>query len=113
MNKLDNEISPIIIAAVDLMKKVNDGLEVEYLSGMRRADIDKNENGLLSPLGVSTKMTYLEIEKQVFLEYQQCEDMLNPLGHLLAEEMIWMIFKEDIAKKFANFDFTYNSDENE
>ena len=98
----NNEISPVIIAAVDLMKKVNEGLEVEFLGGMRRAAIGKNENGLLSLLGVSTKMTYLEIEKQVFLEYQHCEDMLNPLGHLLAEEMIMMIFK-DIVKKFANF----------
>jgi hypothetical protein len=39
--------------------------------------------------------------------------MLNPLGHLLAEEMIMKIFKEDIVKKFANFNFTYNSGENE
>lgn len=109
----NNEISPVIIAAVDLMKKVNEGLEVEYLGGMRRAAIGKNENGLLSPLGVSTRMTYFEIEKQVFLGYQHCEDMLNPVGHLLAEEMIMMIFKDDIVKKFANIDFTYNSNENE
>ena len=109
----NNEISPFIISAVDLMKKVNEGLEVEFLGGMRRAAIGKNEKGLKSPLGISTRMTYLEIEKQVFLEYQYCEDMLNPVGHLLAEEMIMMIFKEDIIKKFANFDFTYNSDENE
>lgn len=109
----NNEISPVIIAAVDIMKKVNEGLEVEFLGGMRRAAIGKNENGLLSPLGISTRMTYFEIEKQVFLGYQHCEDMLNPVGHLLAEEMIMMIFKEDIIKKFANFNFTYNSEENE
>ena len=120
MNNLDkpnpmenNEISPVIITAVDLMKKVNEGLGVEFLGGMRRTAIGKNENGLISPLGVSTRMTYFGIEKRVFLEYQHCEDMLNPLGHLLAEEMIMMIFKEDIIKKFDNFDFTYNSDENE
>jgi hypothetical protein len=109
----NNEISPVIIAAVDIMKKLNEGLEVEFLGGMRRAAIGKNENGLLSPLGVSTRMTYFEIEKQVFLGYQHCEDMLNPVGHLLAEEMIMKIFKEDIVKKFANFNFTYNSEENE
>ena len=109
----NKEISPVIIAAVDLMKKVNEGLEVEFLGGMRRAATGKDENGLISLLGVSTRMTYLEIEKQVFLEYQYCEDMLNPLGHLLAEEMIMMIFKEDILKKFTNFDFTYNSDDEE
>ncbi len=109
----NNEISPVIIAAVDIMKKLNEGLEVEFLGGMRRAAIGKNENGLLSPLGISTRMTYFEIEKQVFLGYQHCEDMLNPVGHLLAEEMIMKIFKEDIIKKFANFDFTYNSEENE
>ena len=109
----NNEISPVIIAAVDLMKKVNEGLEVEFLGGMRRTAIGKDENGLLSLLGVSTKMTYLEIEKQVFLGCQFCEDMLNPLGHLVAEDYIMGIFKEDIVKKFANFDFTYNSDKNE
>lgn len=109
----NNEISPVIIAAVDIMKRVNEGLEVEFLGGMRRAAIGKNENGLLSPLGVSTRMTYFEIEKQVFLGYQHCEDMLNPVGHLLAEEMIMNIFREDIVKKFANFDLTYNSEGNE
>jgi hypothetical protein len=100
MNKEEMEISPVIISAVDLMKKVNEGLEVEYLSGMRRASIGKNENGLLSPLGVSTKMTFFGIEKRVFLGYQHCEDMLNPIGHLLAEEMIMDIFKDDFLEKY-------------
>ena len=107
------EISPVIIAAVDLMKKVNEGLEVELLSGMKRTSEGRDEYGQLSPLGVSTKMTLFGIEKDAFLGYQHCEDMLNPFGHMLAEELVMMIFREDIVKKFANFDFTYNSNENE
>jgi len=103
------EISPVIIAAVDLMKKVNEGLEVEYLSGMRRAAIGKDENGLLSPIGVSTKMTFFGIEKRVFLGYQHCEDMLNPIGHLLAEDVIMNIFKDDVMKKYK--ELNKNKDE--
>jgi hypothetical protein len=98
MNK--EGISPIILAAVNLMKKVNEGLEVEFLSGMRRVAIGKDENGLLSPLGVNSKMTYLGIEKNVFIGCQHCDVMLNPLGHILAEEMIMDIFKGEILKKY-------------
>jgi hypothetical protein len=105
-------ISPVIITAVDLMKKVNEGLEVEFLGGMRRAAIGKDANGLISPLGVSTKMTFFGIEKQVFLGYQLCEDMLNPIGHLVAEDYIMGIFKDDFMNKFKDFDFTYGPDDN-
>ena len=112
MNEKEFDISPVIIAAVDLMKKVNEGLEVEYLSGMRRAAIGKDANGLISPLGVSTKMTLFEIEKYVFLGYQMCEDMLNPIGHLVAEDYIMGIFKDDLMNKFKDFDFTYGPDDN-
>jgi hypothetical protein len=109
----NNEISPVIIAAVDLMKKVNEGLEVEYIGVMRRDAIGKNENGLLSTIGVSTRMTFFGIEKQVFLGCQMCEDMLNPIGHLVADDYIMGIFKDDFVNKFKDFDFTYNSNENE
>jgi len=108
MNKEELEISPVIIVAVDLMKKVNEGLEVEYLSGMRRAAIGKNENGLLSLLGVSTKMTFFGIEKRVFLEYQHCEDMLNPIGSILAEELIMDIFKDDFLAKYQDLNQNNN-----
>jgi hypothetical protein len=109
MSKEEMEISPVIIAAVDLMKKVNEGLEVEYLSGMRRAAIGKDENGLLSPLGVSTKMSFFGIEKRVFLGYQHCEDMLNPIGSILAEELIMEIFKDDFMAKYQ--ELNQNKDE--
>jgi len=100
MNK--EKINPVILSAVDLMKKVNEGLEVEFLSGMRRATIGKGENGLLSPLGVSTKMTFFGIEKSVFLGYQHCEDMLNPMGPMLAEELVMDIFKGDFLMKYKD-----------
>jgi hypothetical protein len=110
MSKEEFDISPVIITAVDLMKKVNEGLEVEFLSGMKR-----NEPSEFYPIGqsgVSTKMTFFGIEKQVFLGYQLCEDMLNPIGHLVAEDYIMGIFKDDIFKKFKDFDFTYGPDDN-
>ncbi len=91
------------------MKKVNEGLEVECLSGMRIAAIGKTENGLLAPLGVSTKMTFLGIDKFVFLGYQHCEDMLNPMGYILAEELIMDIFKEDFLEKYK--ELNQNKDE--
>ncbi len=102
------EISPVIVAAVDLMKKVNEGLEVEYLSGMRRAAIGKDKNGLLSLLGVSTKMTFFGIEKRVFLGYQHCEDMLNPMGYILAEDLIMEIFKDDFLAKYKDLNQNNN-----
>jgi hypothetical protein len=108
MNKEEMEISPVIISAVDLMKKVNEGLEVEYLSGMRRATIGKDKNGILAPLGVSTKMTFFGIEKHVFLGYQHCEDMLNPIGSILAEELIMEIFKDDFLAKYQDLNQNNN-----
>ncbi len=95
----NEEISPIILAAVDLMKKDNEGLEVEFLSGMKRTET--SEFYPIGQLGVSTKMTFFGIEKEVFLGYQYCEDMLNPLGSRLAEELIMEIFREDFMKLFG------------
>lgn len=104
MSKETNfDISPVIIAAADLMKKVNEGLEIEFLSGMRRAAIGKDENGLIAPIGVSTKMTLFAIEKNVFLGYQICEDMINPIGHLIAEDYIMGIFRDDFLEKYKDF----------
>jgi hypothetical protein len=94
----NEETSPVILAAVDLMKKVNEGLEVEFLSGMKRTE--PSEFYPIGQLGMSTKMTFFGIEKNVFLGCQLCEDMLNPIGHLVAEDFIMGIFKEDFMKKF-------------
>lgn len=98
---MNNEnISPVIMTAIDLMKKVNDGLEVEILSEMKRTE--PSEFYPIGQLGVSTKMTFMEIEKNVFLGYQHCEDMLNPLGHLLAEDLIMTTFRDDIMEKYKH-----------
>jgi hypothetical protein len=108
---MNDEISTVILAAVNLMKKVNDGLEIEFIGSMERTE--PNEYYPIGQFGVSTKMTFFGIEKQVFLGYQMCEDMLNPLGYLVAEDYIIGLFKDDIFKKFKDFDFTYNTDEEE
>jgi hypothetical protein len=95
------DITPVIIQAVDTMKKVNERLEIEYLSDMKRGE--PNEFYPIGKLGVSTKMTLFDIEKNVFLEYQICEDMINPIGHLIAEDYIMGIFRDDFLVKYKDF----------
>jgi hypothetical protein len=92
------EISAVITAAVDLMKRVNEGLEVEFLSGMKRTE--PSEHYPIGQLGVSTKMTLLGLEENVFLGYQHCEDMLNPFGHLLAVELVMEVFRDKLKVLF-------------
>jgi hypothetical protein len=74
---MNKEISPIIFAAVDLMKRVNNGLEVEFIGEMKRTE--PSEYYPIGQLGISAKMTLLGLEENVFLGAQQCEDMINPL----------------------------------
>jgi len=96
---MSEEISPVIIAAVDLIKRVNEGLDVEFVGEMKRTE--PSEHYPIGQLGVSTKMTLLSLEEDVFLGYQHCEDMLNPLGHLLAEELVITIFRDKLKSLFG------------
>ena len=95
---MGKDISPIIIAAVDLMKKVNEGLEVEFIGEMKRTE--PSEYYPIGQLGISTKMTLLGLEENVFLGCQQCEDMLTPLGPILAEELIMIVFNDKLKVLF-------------
>ena len=99
-NRENFEIGAAIIAAVNLMEKVNEELEVEFLSGMKRTE--PSEYSPFGQLGVSTKMTLLGIEKNVFLGNQLCEDMLTPMGHLVAEEFVMMLFIDSIKDKYKD-----------
>jgi hypothetical protein len=91
---MSKEISPVIIVAVDLMKRVNEGLEVEFIGEMKRTE--PSEYYPIGQLGISTKMTLLGLEENVFLGAQQCEDMINPLGHLLAEDLVMTVFRDKL-----------------
>ena len=42
------------------------------------------------------------MEEKVFLGCQHCEDMINPMGHLIAEEMVMMIFKKQMKLIIEN-----------
>ena len=95
---MSNEISPIIIAAVDLMKRVNDGLEVEFIGEMTRTE--PSEHYPIGQLGVTTKMTMLGLEENVFLGCQLCEDMLTPYGHLVAVDIVMETFKDGINELY-------------
>ena len=94
---MSKEVSKIIIAAVGLMKQYNEGLEVEYISEMRRIPSEQSPLGIL---GISVKMTLYGIEKNVFLGCQQCEDMLTPIGHFVVEDLIMSIFGDDLKQLF-------------
>jgi hypothetical protein len=98
--KMSKEISPVIISAIDLMKKVNKGLKVEIIGEMKRTE--PSEHYPIGQLGVSTKMTLLSIEENVFLGYQHCEDMINPIGHLLAEELVMTVFGDKLKELYKN-----------
>jgi hypothetical protein len=96
----NKEISPVILSSIELMKKINNGLEIEILGEMIRSE--SNEYHPLGQLGVNTKMSFFGIEKNLFLTHQLCEDMHNPLGHLVAEDYIMGIFKDDFMKMYAH-----------
>jgi hypothetical protein len=89
---MSKEISPIIIAAVDLMKQVNDGLEVEFIGEMMRTE--PSEHYPIGKLGIPIKMTWFDLEENVFLECELCEAMLTPFGHLVAEQLIMEKFRD-------------------
>ena len=97
---MNKEISPVIISAIDLMKRVNEGLEVELIGEMKRTE--PSEHYPIGQLGVSAKMTLLGIEENVFLGYQHCEDMLNPIGHLMAEELVMTVFGDKLKELYEN-----------
>ena len=96
---MNNEISAIIIAAVDLMKRVNDGLEVEFIGEMKRTE--PSEHYPIGKLGILTKMTLLGIEENVFLACELCEDMLV-YGYHIAEDMIMEIFGKKIKELYEH-----------
>ena len=56
----------------------------------------------IGQLGVSTIFRMWEMEEKVFLGCQHCEDMINPMGHLIAEEMVMMIFKKQMKSIMEN-----------
>jgi hypothetical protein len=95
---MNKGISFIVIAAVDLMKQVNEGLEVEFIGEMTRTE--PSEHYPIGQLGVSTKMTMLGLEENVFLGCQLCEDMLTPYGHLIAVDIVMETFRDKLKELY-------------
>lgn len=92
---MDNEISPVITEAINLMKRLNEGLEVEIMGKMTRTN--PSEHYPIGQLGVSTKMTLIGLEENFFLGYQLCEDIItNPYGCLIVEEIVMDTFKDKL-----------------
>jgi hypothetical protein len=95
-----NEISPIIKEGIRIMTQVNKGLEIEVVGEMKRTE--KSEHYPIGQLGVSTIFRMYGMEEKVFLGCQLCEDMINPMGHLIAEEVVMMTFKEQMKLIIEN-----------
>ena len=85
------DISPIIKEGIRIMTQVYEGLEIEVVGEMERTE--PSEHYPIGQLGVSTIFRMLGMEEKVFLGCQLCEDMINPMGHLIAEEIVMMTFK--------------------
>ena len=96
------EIIPIIKEGIRIMTQVNEGLEIEVVGEMKRTE--KSEHYPIGQLGVSTVFRMWGMEERVFLGFQHCEDMIanGPNGHLLAEEMVMMTFREQMKLIIKN-----------
>ena len=94
------EISPIIKEGIRIMTQVNDGLEIEVVGKMKRTE--KSEHYPIGQLGVSTIFRMYGMEEKVFLGCQLCEDMINPMGHLIAEELVMMTFRGQYVTMIEN-----------
>lgn len=94
------DISPIIREGIRIMTQVNEGLEIEVVGEMERTE--PSEHYPIGQLGVSTIFRMFEMEEKVFLGCQLCEDMINPMGHLIAEEIVMMTFEEQMKLIIEN-----------
>jgi hypothetical protein len=91
------EISSIIKAGIRIMTQVNEGLEIEVVGKMERTE--PSEHYPIGQLGVSTIFRMWGMEEKVFLSCQLCEDMINPMGHLIAEDIVMETFLQQQLTK--------------
>ena len=94
------EISSIIKAGIRIMTQVNEGLEIEVVGKMERTE--PYEHYPIGQLGVSTIFRMWGMEEKVFLSCQLCEDMINPMGHLIAEDIVMETFLEQMKLMIEN-----------
>ena len=89
-------ISEIVLAAVKVIEKAVPGVKVEILETKRNEPTVKHPFGQLGAVATfSWEIGEERVEKvKTFLTCQLCEDMLTPIGHLVAEEIVYMLYKE-------------------
>jgi hypothetical protein len=96
------KISKVIHAGISIIEKTVEGVKVKVLSQeMRRSE--PSEHCPLGQLGAEVEFSWEIGEENVqkvktFLTCQLCEDMMNPLGNLVAEEIVFALYR-DIFKK--------------
>lgn len=99
----NGDISPVITQSIKNMEIWIEGLKITVNGGMVRTE--PNEFYTLGQLGVHTTVELEHIgKKNVFLPYQIFEDMLTPYGHLIAQDVVYPLFKEEfqaLKEKFA------------
>ena len=90
-------ISPIVIAAAKVIEKSVPGVKVVMLGPpMKRSEPSAERPfwRLGADVEISWEIGGERVEKvKTFLSCQLCEDMLTPLGHLVAEEIIFMLYR--------------------
>lgn len=96
--KMNDEMSLVIGAAVHVMEKTVHGLKVTVLD----KKMSRSEPTTTLPLGMLGIRMEFDWEyvgkKNVFIGYEMCEDMLTPIGELVAEEIVYKLFFDELQK---------------
>jgi hypothetical protein len=97
------EVTNVMKAAAEVMKAspmYYPLLEIDYLEGPARGEM--SDIYPIGPLVVKTKFTLKWFDKTfvyvISIQYQTLEDICTPMGDLIAKELLWSMFKEDITK---------------
>jgi hypothetical protein len=102
------KISGVIHAAIQAIEKTVEGVKVKILS-QEMTRLEPTEHYPLGQLGVEVEFSWEIGEENVqkvktFLPYQLCEDMLNPLGNLIAEEIVFTLYRDIFEKMEKELD---------
>jgi hypothetical protein len=102
------KISGVIHAAIQVIEKTVEGVKVKILS-QEMTRLEPTEHYPLGQLGVEVEFSWEIGEENVqkvktFLPYQLCEDMLNPLGNLIAEEIVFTLYRDIFEKMEKELD---------
>ena len=90
-----NDISPVFNAAFSIIEKSVEGTTIKIIDEkMRRSS--PSEHYPLGQWGLTIEITLEDIgTKKLFILYQLCEDIICPIGHLIAQDVVYPLFKDE------------------